>query len=568
MANFIRLIYQRVRCALISKNGIRALAIVLGYIALPYSTATAETVFEQYGIPNHLPKYGISSLTQGDHIVEHVEKITTIDGEAAKSSFYLVQTTNEKGVIDLRVKYFPDQLSQDEDGLSLVDDGDVIDSIEYLSRTEYKLRQYADNYDAASIVVKDIDDRTAIVSFNYSKYALPQDVAYFRFMKVNIHVVDRQPQKMVVVNSAPFEYGRYNISDYHQEIIFDKLSDGSLYVKTKSVIAEGTFKGKPAKLEVTTTPVVFYDDVTGIEVKNEELFKVVSDPRIREQKIALDRTFPLMADLVRKQGIDLPLPYGISLAYRNQTMDLGFDTFNLGLGKLGYQNLDKDFDPSKSFASVTAESVSLRGDVFILPFWNVYALLGKIKVRADIDAQYTAATMNEIRDRLNGDFLKLGDALCESLADDGLPLCDETRLGIPLELDYDLVGIGTTLAVGYREFFATLNATVSKTRLEGQSSWGDSLLVVQPMIGYQLVDYRAQILVGAEYQGIDSRLNGNLGYVEALEGDFEYDVGVKINEWAYLVGFNKQIGRHYNITALYNFGETRDAVTVSFGYRF
>ncbi|WP_391089658.1 hypothetical protein [Vibrio sp. NH-UV-68] len=567
MANFIHSVFQRFHCAMISKNSIQFVALLLVSL-LPFSNASAQTIFEQYGIPHHLPKYGISSLTQGDHIVEHVEKITTIDGDASKSSFYLVQTTDDKGIIDLRVKYFPDQLSQDEDGLSLVDDGDVIDSIEYLSRTEYKLRLYADSYDQSSVVVKEIDDKTAIVSFNYSKYALPQDVAYFRFMKVDVHVIDRQPQKMVIVNSAPFEYGRYIIENYHQEIIFDKLSDGSLYVKTKAVTAKGTFKGKPAKLEVTTTPVVFYDDVTGIEVKNEELFKVVSDPRIREKKIELNRTFPIMADLVRKQGIDLPLPYGFSVAYRNQAMDLGFETFNLGLGEIGYTNLDKDFDPSKSFATVSAESISLRGDVFILPFWNVYALLGKIKVRADIDAQYTATTMNEIRNRLNGDILKLGDALCESLANNGLPLCDESRLGIPINLNYDLVGVGTTLAIGYREFFATLNATVSQTRLEGQSDWGDSLLVVQPMLGYQLVDYRAQILVGAEYQGLDSRLSGNLGYVDSLGGDFEYDVGVEINEWAYLVGFNKQLGRHYNVTALYNKGETRESVTISLGYRF
>ncbi|WP_245609286.1 hypothetical protein [Vibrio pacinii] len=563
LANFIHSVFQRFHCAMISKKSIQSVALLLASL-LPFSNASAQTIFEQYGIPNHLPKYGISSLTQGDHIVEHVEKVTTIDGDASKSSFYLVQTTDDKGIIDLRVKYFPDQLSQDEDGLSLVDDGDVIDSIEYLSRTEYKLRQYADSYDQSSVVVKEIDDKTAIVSFNYSKYALPQDVAYFRFMKVDVHVIDRQPQKMVIVNSAPFEYGRYIIENYHQEIIFDKLSDGSLYVKTKAVTAKGTFKGKPAKLEVTTTPVVFYDDVTGIEVKNEELFKVVSDPRIREKKIELNRTFPIMADLVRKQGIDLPLPYGFSVAYRNQAMDLGFETFNLGLGEIGYKNLDKDFDPSKSFATVSAESISLRGDVFILPFWNVYALLGKIKVRADIDAEYTAETLNDFRDENP----IIGGLACRVLAKEGLPLCERGRLGIPLYLDYDLVGVGTTLAIGYREFFATLNATVSQTRLEGQSEWGEPLLVVQPMLGYQLVDYRAQILVGAEYQGLDSRLSGNLGYVDELGGDFEYDVGVKINEWAYLIGFNKQLGRHYNVTALYNKGETRESVTISLGYRF
>ncbi|NGZ19412.1 hypothetical protein G6Z94_19350 [Vibrio aestuarianus] len=59
----------------------------------------------------------------------------------------------------------------------------------------------------------------------------------------------------------------------------------------------------------------------------------------------------------------------------------------------------------------------------------------------------------------------------------------------------------------------------------------------------------------------------SLGYVDALQGEFSYDVDVSLNQWAYLVGFNKQLGKHYNITALYNKGETREAYTLSLGYR-
>ncbi|MEZ9706717.1 hypothetical protein AB4308_20255, partial [Vibrio breoganii] len=120
-----------------------------------------------------------------------------------------------------------------------------------------------------------------------------------------------------------------------------------------------------------------------------------SDPRIREEKVEVSSFFPLMGDLVRRQGIDIPLPYGFSVAYRNQDMDLGFQSFNLGLGALGLQNLDKDFEPTETFAKVNAESFSIRGDVYILPFWNVYALAGKIKVKATIDAQYTSESLNE-----------------------------------------------------------------------------------------------------------------------------------------------------------------------------
>jgi hypothetical protein len=256
------------------------------------------------------------------------------------------------------------------------------------------------------------------------------------------------------------------------------------------------------------------------------------------------------------------------VAYRNQQMNFGFSSFDLGLGSLGMVNLDKDFDPDKSFAEVTAESFSLRGDVYILPFWNVYGLLGKVKVTAEIDADYTANTMNEVKDTLNSRVPGLGTGVCNTLAENGLPFCDAGRLRVPLNLDYDVVGLGTTLAVGYREYFASLNMTWAATRLEGLNDWGDTLFSAQPMLGYQFVDYRAQFLIGAEYQALDAKMTGSLGNVDALNGEFLYDIGVKLNSWAYLIGFNKQLGKHYNITALYNKGETRDAVTLSFGYRF
>ncbi|MEZ9909726.1 hypothetical protein AB4371_14875 [Vibrio sp. 10N.261.51.A3] len=532
------------------------------------ANAKEASIFEQYGIPEHLPKYGISTLSQGDHIVEHVRKVTSINEEASSSSFYLVQTTDLKGNIDLRIKYFQDQISQIDGEPSLSEDGGAIDSIEYLTKTEYRLRAYSDSYDRSSVTVEELDERRAIVRFNYSKYQLPQDVAYFRFMRVEISVEDRKPVKMVITNSQPFTYGTYRIEDYRQEILISERYNGQFYVKSKTIVANGvTRKKEKLTLSLLMTPVAFYDDVDGVEVLDSEKLEEASDPRIREEKVEVSSFFPLMGDLVRRQGIDIPLPYGFSVAYRNQDMDLGFQSFNLGLGALGLQNLDKDFEPTETFAKVNAESFSIRGDVYILPFWNVYALAGKIKVKATIDAQYTSESLNEVKDSLNGIDPGLGDALCSALSNEGLPLCSPGRLKLPLSLDYDLLGVGTTLAVGYKEFFATLNMTASQTRLEGSSSWGDTLFVAQPMVGYQLVDYRAQLLIGAEYQGLDSTLSGNLGYVDALQGEFTYDVDVSLNQWAYLIGFNKQIGKHYNITALYNKGETREAYTVSLGYR-
>lgn len=51
----------------------------------------------------------------------------------------------------------------------------------------------------------------------------------------------------------------------------------------------------------------------------------------------------------------MPLPFGVSVAYRNQDMNFGFSDFDI-MGA----NLNEFFDPFKSVAQVNAESLSLR----------------------------------------------------------------------------------------------------------------------------------------------------------------------------------------------------------------
>lgn len=509
-----------------------------------------KNVFEKYGLEKDLPKLAMNSLIQGDHLVEHAYRKITLGDEVQESSVFLVKNTDEKGNIDLHIKYNPSEVDENEN---------FIEQIENYTRNEYQLRNYAESYDSSSVKATEDDNGDVRISFNYSKYGLPQDIAYFRFLKVEILLVDGKPVKMEISNDKPFADGKYDVENYQQVITFDQLASGQLVIGKKEIKTSGTKRGKAFTSITVTEPVAFYDDDSNVEIVDEARLNEVSDPRMRDQSVKLDRIFPLMGDMVRRQGIDLPLPFGVSVAYRNQDMDIPFNDFTIqGV------RLNDLFDPEDSFGVVNAESINVRADINILPFWNVFGYLGKIDVNATVDAGYTGAAGETIRDKLNDlTGLPLGDAFCngETLG----ALCRPGRLGVPLHLEYDLVGVGTTLSVGYREFFASVTGTYTQTRLKGVSDWGDGIVTVQPMLGYQLVDYRAQIFVGAEYQGLDARM---AGHVVTGDIEFDYDIGVDLNQWAYLIGFNKQIGKHYNITALYNQGETRSAFTVNVGYRF
>ncbi|ELH9599457.1 hypothetical protein RQY88_000703 [Vibrio vulnificus] len=503
------------------------------------TASTGSQVFAQYGIDEKLIKLSLSSLTAGEHLVEQTTRSIKVGDSERVSRVFLVKETDTKGNIDLRIKYNPSQVDKRDD---------AIDEIERNTKTEYRLRDYVQSYDPATVQVQTLADETVIVSFNYSKYGLPQDIAYFRFMKVAITVKNRVPQKMVITNAKPFSYEGHQIDSYQQTIRFDQLDNGRVFLSEKEIIVKGHSKGQPLEINAKTVPVALYDDKDGVHVLHQELLSEVSDPRIREERVELDSLFPLMGDMVRQKGIDLPLPYGFSVAYRQQEMNLPFTDFHImGVG------LNALFDPKESFGHVNAESLSLRGDINILPFWNLFGIIGKVNVDATVDAHYTGALKET----------PLG-LLCLKEP----KLCQPGNVHLPLHLEYDVIGAGTTLSVGYKEFFASLTGTYTTTLLKGNENWGDPIITIQPMLGYQLVDYRAQLFVGAEYQGLKPTISGTIDSVEIGGKPFEYNVGLEMEEWAYLIGFNKQFGKNYNLTFLYNKGETRNSMTLNFGYRF
>jgi len=498
-------------------------------------------LFKELNIPKHLPALALSDLGQSSNFIEHMDKTFTVGDKVKKSNLFLVTSEDTKGNIKMNIKYNPSQL----DGRRK-----VLEDLKKLALTEYKLRQHAAIYDPKSVKLTRNDKGQEVVSFNYSQYALPQDIAYFRFLQVELVLDQGQVKTMVISNNKSFKHHYGKVINYRQTITFDQLENGEYVILSKHTQASGDCKGKPCEMNIKVTPVAFYHDDLGVVVKQEDLYQQLSDPRIEEQEVKLHQLFPILGDAVKRKGIDIPLPYGISMAYRNQDMDVDFSSFSIfGLSP---ELLDKFFDADESHAEVNAESLTIRGDVNILPFWNVFGLIGKVDVNADVEARFRGI------DQCLG--VVIGDkCLGEQIE---IPQFD---LHVPLHLRYNVYGVGTTLSVGYRQFFASLTGTYTRTQLEGTDGDGGSLVTVQPMLGYQMPQYRAQFFVGAEYQGLGDTMDGTVVFGDV---EMDYNVGIKVEQWAYLIGFNKQLGQHYNLTGIISAGEDRTAATLNFSYRF
>jgi hypothetical protein len=93
---------------------------------------------------------------------------------------------------------------------------------------------------------------------------------------------------------------------------------------------------------------------------------------------------PIWGEKVIKKGYDLPYSAGVSVNYFTQTSDLIIDNLMVGFNNSPMYNLDEivRFDNSEAWAG----ALTVRPDVWLFPFLNVYGILGKAQSSTAISA--------------------------------------------------------------------------------------------------------------------------------------------------------------------------------------
>ena len=111
-------------------------------------------------------------------------------------------------------------------------------------------------------------------------------------------------------------------------------------------------------------------------------------PKEPEEPIKYDRTFPRMAEEVINRGYRLPLPIGISVIGVGNTQGQDITDVYVALGKGVFP---PESEPLRYVPAVTIDSLSvtqslqIKADLWVLPFLNVFATLGKVTGEADIE---------------------------------------------------------------------------------------------------------------------------------------------------------------------------------------
>lgn len=120
---------------------------------------------------------------------------------------------------------------------------------------------------------------------------------------------------------------------------------------------------------------VYTDKVVG--AKNEELADSI-------KKSEYPYVLPIWGAKVIAKGYDLPYSAGVSVNYITQESSLLIDNLMIGFNNSPMVNLDEiiRFNDAQSWAA----GLTVRPDIWLLPFLNVYGLLGRVQSSTEISA--------------------------------------------------------------------------------------------------------------------------------------------------------------------------------------
>jgi hypothetical protein len=259
---------------------------------------------------------------------------------------------------------------------------------------------------------------------------------------------------------------------------------------------------------------------------------------------AQDSFFPIWGEQAAQRGYTLPKPYGLSLSYMDISNPVTIDNIALtgGIGDI------VDIDAKK--AEFEGSNVTLRGDVWLLPFMNVYGILG-----------YTQAQST---------------ANIDSISILGIPI-SAGDVKFTLDMSGMTYGLGTTLVGGIDNWFALLDLNYSLTDIDAIDG-NIKTFVAAPRVGHRWQydgGRELRVFVGAMYQDVQQHLSGDiqalgldLGGMNGLLEGSRFEVSQRTEQqWNALVGFQYSFNRDWDVLAEAGLGQ-RNSALVSLGRRF
>ena len=224
-------------------------------------------------------------------------------------------------------------------------------------------------------------------------------------------------------------------------------------------------------------------------------------------------SLPILGKKATKAGYNLPYSAGISAQYFWQESDLIIDNLSVGFNNGPMYNLDEivRFNTARATASAT----TIRPDIWLFPFLNIYAILGKAKASTEVGfgiwVPDSTNTSHEI-----------------------------TSASTLIEFNTSTYGIGFTPTIGVGGGFLALDMNVAWTDVPQLSKPARSF-VFGPRLGKNFKLKKPEsgiaVWVGAFRVQISSETNGSINLSEVLPPG---ELGSKVDEGIAKVGNAQQ----------------------------
>lgn len=254
-----------------------------------------------------------------------------------------------------------------------------------------------------------------------------------------------------------------------------------------------------------------------------------------------DRTFPIWAQEAIDLGHELPKPYGFSIGYMKMDQPLIVDSVSFS----GFGIADDLIYIDGSEAHQDSETLTLRGDFWLLPFLNFYGIFGYTQGSSIANVQ------------LNLGNKPIGDSFDFALNFKGFTY-----------------GVGGTIAGGIGNWFGLLDVNYTNTNLDILDGEISSI-VVSPRLGYRwkFRGHDTQLWVGSMYQNVEQTFSGYLTNIGIELPDFlpqggKFRVEQHLEDkWNGLIGAQMALTPHIDLLMEAGIG-TRRSGMISLGYRF
>ncbi len=268
-------------------------------------------------------------------------------------------------------------------------------------------------------------------------------------------------------------------------------------------------------------------------------------PSAPDERIEYNRTFPIGGEKVINLGYALPRPFGISVIYVNNLQDQTITDPSLSFGKGVVPPVDVELRPFPVLSidsESDTETLQLKGDVWVLPGFNVYASLGKVTGDAEINVNINLADAPEIcipdpRPTLPGQPPR--PPICSDNDQSGSFL-----LPIRASVDRNAATLGLLGAFGIDRWFVSLTAAYTDsfsekasdvTTINGSVRAGRRFFLGS---GHALTPY-----FGVNYLDIDTRVQGVATLMDAFpDGDslnVRYDIKLdNTDKYSGIAGLN------------------------------